>query len=59
MKIIIETADTPDDEHQFAEILKAISEQIIIGDITDKEQMDGSYRFETELGAAFLYTEDQ
>jgi len=58
MKIIIETPDAPESPEHFAEILKAISEQIIIGDVEERELMDGSYRFPLEIGTVFLYTED-
>ena len=59
MKIIIETTDIPDDQHQLAEIFRLISDQITGEcDIEDKEQMDGSYRFESPYGAIFLYTDD-
>ena len=58
MKFTIETADIPDTEIQLAEILRLVSDQIMEGDIEGKEQMDGSYRFESPYGAIFLYIED-
>lgn len=58
MKFVIETEEIQDTEIQLAEILRLVSDQIMDGDIEVKEQMDGSYRFESVHGAIFLYKED-
>jgi hypothetical protein len=54
MKITIETLQEPQTNRELAEMLNSISWQIITGDITEKEQMDGSYRLETPAGIVIL-----
>lgn len=57
MKITIETLQEPQTERELAEILNSVGWQIIAGDVTEKEQMDGSYRLETPAGIVILSTE--
>lgn len=56
MKLLIELPDTTD-EAEVPEILSYVAIEMDTKDITDKEQMDGSYLIKTPLGTVFLTPE--
>tara|TARA_S200002703_G_scaffold22517_1_gene19174 strand:+ start:1049 stop:1231 length:183 start_codon:yes stop_codon:yes gene_type:complete len=56
MKLLIELPDTAD-EAEVTEILSLVAIEMATADLTDKEQMDGSYLIETPLGNVFLTPE--
>ena len=56
MKLLIELPDTTD-EAEVPEILSYVAIEMTTKDITDKEQMDGSYLIETPLGTVFVTPE--
>jgi hypothetical protein len=56
MKLLIELPDTAD-EAEIPEILSYVSIEMETKDLTDQEQMDGSYLIETSLGTVFVTPE--